>query len=670
MLFYKRALLKNACRSGGTGRRVGFKIRYPQGCVGSIPSSGINFLLGPMGNPAKEMIFKRYLYKALRLLPPFQRNESGSFRGLVSCLVVCLALLSLLAVLTIDYLAHFPRERAQRDFSYQQRVSYGAEQAIALGQIALFSNRADFKKTSLPIVDLKISPKDLRALDSNLPKSGREFKQVSAGIDSDTLRGKARYNGISINHWSFPQKSWQLVFQEITPWNKTRGFTLVKPRFENQLENWLGYYIARKFGGGLLSPEADWVHFRLNNRFDGLRVRTESIDEDFILRRGLPKGKLFIGHINTEQVYNRGLRHLLFSDINGWEVLSPFEEDSSKDEIQELIDILQNSNAPYTTYYRLQRAIDLEALSHYMAMLELVSSIHITETHNWRLYLNPETRLLVPIAFNTAAYFWRNNIKLDAASNQLFRVMLSNPELREKKDLALWRAISGAFSTASLHQLIVDEVSRIRPDMHSTLYIGHANDKGVRFLSPADWEASIEELLDIIKDRNADISRELSFNDSAYNFRNEGKQAYLAIVVKSRAGLKLDRIELELDSPLSGIPVRLLRRGLEDIKKPLQETAELTSFSKNGIVEFEPGDVLYSNREVPSRGAPVVLPALYVYELSVPADTKIKTLRAIQSSNSITGKSYLPVADSTIDIPLKHQKDSVWWAPEKFTVKN
>ena len=30
----------NLSRSGGTGRRVGLKIRYSQGCVGSIPSFG------------------------------------------------------------------------------------------------------------------------------------------------------------------------------------------------------------------------------------------------------------------------------------------------------------------------------------------------------------------------------------------------------------------------------------------------------------------------------------------------------------------------------------------------------------------------------------------------------------------------------------------------------
>lgn len=28
------------CRSGEIGRRVGLKIRYPQGCVGSSPSFG------------------------------------------------------------------------------------------------------------------------------------------------------------------------------------------------------------------------------------------------------------------------------------------------------------------------------------------------------------------------------------------------------------------------------------------------------------------------------------------------------------------------------------------------------------------------------------------------------------------------------------------------------
>jgi hypothetical protein len=39
MLFWKWQ-----ARSGGTGRRAGLKIRWPQGRVGSTPSSGTNFV--------------------------------------------------------------------------------------------------------------------------------------------------------------------------------------------------------------------------------------------------------------------------------------------------------------------------------------------------------------------------------------------------------------------------------------------------------------------------------------------------------------------------------------------------------------------------------------------------------------------------------------------------
>jgi hypothetical protein len=39
----RRPYHRRTRRSGGTGRRAGLKIRWPQGRVGSTPSSGTNF---------------------------------------------------------------------------------------------------------------------------------------------------------------------------------------------------------------------------------------------------------------------------------------------------------------------------------------------------------------------------------------------------------------------------------------------------------------------------------------------------------------------------------------------------------------------------------------------------------------------------------------------------
>ena len=42
--------LRNECRDGGTGRRGGLKIPWPQGCVGSSPTPGtISFFEGRGG---------------------------------------------------------------------------------------------------------------------------------------------------------------------------------------------------------------------------------------------------------------------------------------------------------------------------------------------------------------------------------------------------------------------------------------------------------------------------------------------------------------------------------------------------------------------------------------------------------------------------------------------
>jgi hypothetical protein len=40
--YHQRDVMLTMCRAGGTGRRAGLKIRWPQGRVGSIPMPGTN----------------------------------------------------------------------------------------------------------------------------------------------------------------------------------------------------------------------------------------------------------------------------------------------------------------------------------------------------------------------------------------------------------------------------------------------------------------------------------------------------------------------------------------------------------------------------------------------------------------------------------------------------
>jgi len=574
-----------------------------------------------------------------------------------------------LGFVVADYLANLPRERTDRRLSYTGRITLGAQQALSLALISVKADRRDFRKTALPVREILISEQDKRALNSNLPFSGRELKDVIIKIDGRPLSAKAGYNGISINHFSFPQKSWQIRLKD-AKYNGASGFNLVKPRSETQLENWLGYRIGSK--AGLLSPEAEFVHFRINDAFDGIRLTAELFNNEFLEARGLPPGKIFTGNITTEQIYGRNRRHRLFAEIEGWEVNSPFPEDQGMGEIKELIDIVQTAQTPYPTYYRLNELVDMEAMIRYMAMLEFVSSVHITNTHNWRMYFNPDTQKLAPIVFNTTAYFWNNNVRIDAASNDLFRVILSNPAYRERKDQILWEFTERTFSEEKLIALIESEMKRIRPDMHATLYKWHINDKGVRFMSNEEWEEAVSGLLQIIRERNAYLRNEVNKISGSYRLTRASEQQndyLLGIHVDSRAGLNVQSISLKLKEPSSGVRVSMRRRGLEDIKKPVREKyAEEIAYSQNGVVEFSVDDTLHSKRRVERRSVDVV-PSNYVYEFSVQSGHELAAVEEIKASSAITNTHFSLSEDLDLQISANHATNSVWWDPEKFAVQ-
>ena len=99
------------------------------------------------------------------------------------------------------------------------------------------------------------------------------------------------------------------------------------------------------------------------------------------------------------------------------------------------------------------------------------------------------------MVWDTVAYMWKDRHQLDQASNSFFRVLLSNPGIREAKDEFLWRVIQGKGSTGAIQDLVIDQSNLMRRDIYSYPLKIHANDKGLVHISNQEWENSIRDLL-------------------------------------------------------------------------------------------------------------------------------------------------------------------------------
>lgn len=567
------------------------------------------------------------------------------------------------------YVSRLPRERHARNFSFAEKVIYGISNSVKATYLKMTAIQSDPGNTPLPIAELYMKGHRFDRLTENLPVSGRDYQKAELKIGDKTYKAEARFRGDSINHWAFPARSWRVKLRKGKFYNGMEYFNLVVPRSDNQIANWLGYQMAERFEG-ILVPETEYVHFRFNRRYDGVRMLLEQPNQDFLRRRNLVPGKIFNGDISSEHIYGEESRKHLYKDSSAWEVESP-TDNIQNIEMVELLRIIREEHDPYRFYELMQRIVDINGVMNYIALLDMVGSVHVDETHNGKFYFNPISGRFSPIGWDTVAYFWKNRHQLDFASNSFFRVLLSNPAFRELKDRALWTAMQGELSEETLHKMIDRQVALITPDIKAFALKLHANDKGINHVSNSEWEQAIVDLKKVITERHATIRDHLAASNAAYRIEPAPHGANFAVQVRSYAGMHLGRVAFTAKNAAAGTPVVIRRRGINDIPGNLKETAgELsTVVNADGIVSIAFNDHLFSKRGYDNgehRKVPRLVPATYVYEVVLPDGVTLEPVADIQAMNAISRAPFELTSDQALKVASKHKTNSVWWHPEDF----
>jgi hypothetical protein len=473
-------------------------------------------------------------------------------------LLVSLILLIIFSGIIIDYFARIPRERSEADLGYTDKVTRGAKMSWGAFVASLNITENHPKQSDLPLVHLHLNGKKIDQLNSNLPVSGREFQSGDIKLDNKVYKVKVRYRGDSLNHWSFPQKSWRVKLTKGKFYEGIQYFNLYQPRTQNQISEVLSYEMAERMGG-LLSPRAYYVHFRLNRKFDGMRLFLEQVNQNFLTVRGLIPGDILIGDISTENIYGIKERANLFGIESGinWEVEGLHIDVGSADvvpqahpRITELLKLLNtqvgvNSEQIVNLKQELPLILDIDSTLRFIALLDLMGSSHIDGTHNHKWYVNPATGRLVPIVWDPIAYYWGNRNGIDIDSNLLFRRVLQVPEFAEAKNKILWEAINSNLSTSSLMSFINETVNRIRKDVTDNPLKIKAIRTTLALNSNADWKIGVDNLRKVVKERNDKIRNILTNNKIDLSVSNNLSGTDLNISVASKSGFTLKEINLK-----------------------------------------------------------------------------------------------------------------------------
>ncbi len=409
-----------------------------------------------------------------------------------------------------NYLAGLPKERARFGKGFTADVRNGAEQVFRATAAALSAPEPEPLRSKLPVIELYLHGNRLDQLLSNPPESGFQSQPALLKAGTDLFEVQARLRGDSLNHWSFPYKSWRVKLGKSRLYSGLNSFNLYLPRSGSQISDYLGYRFA-EIAGGLIVPQVELVHFRFNRKFDGLRLLLEQTGAGTPVRSGRLPGKIFKGDLDPKILYGRKKkRPNLFEEKNAkrWTVDDlPHDvgvadaQISVQPEIAKLVRIVAGGGTPTEKERALAEVIDLDAYARFVAYLDLITSAHVDNSHNQKLYLNPATGLLEPMVWDPFGFQSLADKRLDYSSNYLFHFLLQSPAFHFKKTAALWDLLKVSLPKQKVLAEIDAALERSAPEIRASVYKLAAEKNDVEILTNANWEQNVRRLREEISQR-------------------------------------------------------------------------------------------------------------------------------------------------------------------------
>ncbi len=258
------------------------------------------------------------------------------------------------------------------------------------------------KQYALNTVQLFADNSAIAALDSDLPYSGYEFQKGHLMFQDGLHAVKLRYRGDFIVHWAYDKKSIRVKTGTNELYQGMRAFNLIVPKFPEQVNNYLGYRLARLMG--IMSPRCELVNVSLNGRNQGLYEFTEQLEEGTLRSWDRMPGDLYSGDLISKTAVN-GTTNRVFEQPQSWDKIAAnnhFDLDS-RAPLERLLRLL-NSGPSEQTEGELSKLLDMSAFGALGAYELLTQTHHFDEYHNWRLFWDPWALKFHPVVWDPIAW--------------------------------------------------------------------------------------------------------------------------------------------------------------------------------------------------------------------------------------------------------------------------
>lgn len=271
-------------------------------------------------------------------------------------------------------------------------------------------------KTDLEKVFLYISQKNQNHLLSNLPYSSKDWVKGLILDNSEFKKINVRHRGDNPNNWLHKKKSWRVKRKKSDLKDGMRIFNYLLPRDTALINTYLGYYIAEKMN--IPAPRYKFVELYINDKYQGLYLETEHIDENFLRMSNIMPVNIYKGTPSrTDKPINQDSD--LFNNPFLWEKRAIFNARSPSDyyDLENLLIWTRMAVNDSLKMDSLEKLADVQVWAKFSAYETIMQSWHNYEKNNMYLISDPWMGQIYPIAFDTIFNDTKSRLQVDEPVN-------------------------------------------------------------------------------------------------------------------------------------------------------------------------------------------------------------------------------------------------------------
>ena len=237
-----------------------------------------------------------------------------------------------------------------------------------------------------------------------IAREDKNYVEGNINIAGKEIPIKLRLKGDWTDHLTGEKWSFRIKISGNHAYKGLKTFSIQNPETRNFLYEWFAHKLFEH--EDVLTTEYDFVSVFINGNYKGIYALEEHFDKQLLEHRNRREGPIVkfdeSGFWQINLAYKKGSKYYNLPYIAAAEIL-PFKENRTFKtpalqaqfiDAKEKMEQYRKFNPNVGDYF------NINAVAKYLALTEILNGKHCLVWHNQRLYFNPVTSLLEPVAFD------------------------------------------------------------------------------------------------------------------------------------------------------------------------------------------------------------------------------------------------------------------------------